>query len=140
MKKWLGVVALLVLLGSAAVGWMGRDRVVVLTDPAPLTLDPPFRYPIELWDAGVEGETLLMVHVTETGAVDSVYVLVSSGQAAFDSAAIAGARTLAFAPGRRDGRRIATWARLPVRFRLPLPEPDPAPDPAPGTGAPARLP
>ena len=96
-----------------------QEQPVPVTEPEVITLESPFAYPVELWDAGAEGETLVMVHVTETGAVDSVYVLESSGHAAFDSAAVDGARTLDFAPGRRGDRRIAMWARLPVRFQRP---------------------
>ena len=95
------------------------EQPVPVTDPEVLTVESPFNYPVELWDAGAEGETMIMVYVTETGVVDSVYVLESSGEAAFDSAAVRGARTLEFAPGRRGDQRIATWARLPVRFRRP---------------------
>ena len=43
---------------------------------------------LELWDSDIEGETLLRVRVTELGRVDSVEVIESSGQPAFDSAAI----------------------------------------------------
>ena len=119
--------------GAEAVRWVVRvvvgiallgpvtacERDEPVTDPETLTLDSPFRYPIELWDEGVEGETVVMVHVTDTGGVDSVYVQRTSGHAAFDSAAVEGARQLRFAPGRRGDRRISMWARLPVRFRMP---------------------
>jgi TonB family protein len=87
-----------------------------LEEPIPLTHDSPFRYPIELWDAGIEGETLLRVRVTRTGGVDSAYVDVSSGHAQFDSAAVAGARDLRFAPARQGDKRIDAWVRFPVRF------------------------
>ena len=97
----------------------GGDEPV--TDPEPISVESPFRYPIEEWDADVEGEVVVMVHVTAVGDVDSVYVLESSGQPAFDSAAVAGARALDFAPGRRGDRRIEMWAKLPVRFRKPEP-------------------
>ncbi len=56
------------------------------------------------------GETLLRVRVTDTGAVDSVEVVESSGYETFDSAAIAGARDLRFQPARRDGKRIEVMA------------------------------
>jgi TonB family protein len=78
----------------------------------------PFVYPIELWDLQIEGEATLMVRVSEVGAVDSVYVLESSGFAEFDDAARAGARSLRFSPGRQGDRRVAMWTRLPVRFAL----------------------
>lgn len=90
-----------------------------VTEPEPISVESPFQYPIELWDQRLEGEATVMVHVTDMGAVDSVYLQQSSGQPAFDSAAVRGARELRFAPGRRGDRRIDMWARLPVRFRMP---------------------
>ena len=96
-----------------------EDPDVPLTQPESVSLESPFRYPVALWDSAVEGETVVMVHVTDVGGVDSVYVLEPSEHAPFDSAAIAGAYELKFAPGRRGDRRIAAWARLPVRFTLP---------------------
>jgi TonB family protein len=77
----------------------------------------PFQYPLELWDLEVEGETLVMLHVTELGVVDSVYVDESSGFAGFDSAAVRGAMRLRFAPGRQGERRVDVWTRLPVVFQ-----------------------
>jgi TonB family protein len=90
---------------------------VAVQEPELIENDSPFRYPIDLWDEGTEGETIVMVRVTPTGGVDSVYVAESSGYAAFDSAAVSGARELRFVPGRRDDRRAAMWARVPVRFQ-----------------------
>lgn len=92
-----------------------------LTRPESVSLESPFRYPVALWDAAVEGETVVLVHVTDMGAVDSVYVLEPSDHAPFDSAAVAGAYELKFAPGRRGDHRVATWVRLPVRFRMAEP-------------------
>ena len=86
-----------------------------IDQPSPLG-EVPIVYPLSLWDQDIEGETLLRVRVTDTGAVDSVEVVESSGHAAFDSAAIAGARELRFEPARRDGKRIRVWARVPVHF------------------------
>jgi TonB family protein len=91
--------------------------------PAPLYGEVPIDYPLELWDQDVEGETLLRVRVTDTGRVDSVQVVESSGHPAFDSAAIAGARDLRFRPARRDGKRIEVWAQVPVHFSK-RPRPD----------------
>lgn len=104
-------------LGSAVVACTGDAGPV--TNPEAISVESPFRYPIGLWDAGAEGESIVMVHVTDTGAVDSVYVLDPSGEAAFDSAAVQGARKLKFDPGRRGDRRVAMWVKLPVRFRQP---------------------
>lgn len=87
-------------------------------------LDPPslveesadVEFPVDLWDQGVEGETLLALRVTAQGAVDSVVVEKSSGHAAFDSAAVDAARRMRFNPGRRGEERVAAWVRLPVHF------------------------
>lgn len=79
-------------------------------------------FPIELWDMGLEGETVLLLHVTDAGVVDSVVVDGSSGFEDFDSAAVQGARVMRFSPARQDSERIAVWIRVPVRFsrdRLP---------------------
>ena len=84
--------------------------------PAPLYGQVPIEYPLELWDQDVEGRTLLKVRVTEVGAVDSVVVLESSGQVAFDSAALGGAHQLRFNPARRNGKRVDVWAQVPVHF------------------------
>ncbi len=87
-----------------------------LQDPTPLYGEVPIEYPLRLWDADVEGETLLRVRVTEMGTVDSVQVLEASGYPAFDSAAAQGVRRLRYSPARKNGRRIAVWARVPVQF------------------------
>lgn len=79
----------------------------------------PFHYPEELWDAGVEGETLLRLFVNGQGAVDSTQVERTSGYAAFDSAAVDGARDLRFEPARRGEEPISVWVLLPVQFDLP---------------------
>ena len=85
-------------------------------DPTPLYGQVPVEYPLDLWDADVEGETLLRVRVTDTGSVDSVEVLEASGYPAFDSAAVRGARQLRYSPARRNGDRNSVWAKVPVRF------------------------
>ena len=108
------VTRILVLLAVA-----GCEPVEARTEPpTPMPDASPFEYPVELWDRGVQGEALLLVHVTELGDVDSVSVEMSSGEVAFDSAAVRGARRLRFAPARQADRRIPAWTRVPVRFRM----------------------
>jgi len=104
----------LLLLVPLGIGCGGKEEPVEL--PRPLLAESPFEFPISLWDAGVEGETRLMVRVTALGEVDSVYVKESSGYPEFDSAAVAGAGNLKFIPGRRGEKRVAHWVVLPVRF------------------------
>lgn len=87
-----------------------------MEDPVPLYGEVPIEYPPDLWDADVEGQTLLRVRVTETGGVDSVEVIEASGYPAFDSAAVRGARQLQYTPDRKKGNRISVWAKVPVHF------------------------
>jgi TonB family protein len=93
----------------------------------------PFHYPEELWDAGVEGETVLRLFVNPAGEVDTVQVEQGSGYEAFDSAASRGARELRFEPARRGEDPVSVWVLLPVQFDLPNAggASDPAPDTVP---------
>jgi protein TonB len=89
-----------------------------------------FHYPEELWDAGVEGQTMLRLYVTVGGGVDSARVHRSSGHAAFDSAAVRGSRDLRFEPAQRGDQTVAAWVDLPVRFELNAPVPSGASPPS----------
>ncbi|MGQ0561705.1 MAG: energy transducer TonB [Gemmatimonadota bacterium] len=84
--------------------------------PQVLSDSAPFVYPLELWDRKLSGQTILLLRITELGAVDSVLVATTSGYERFDSAALQGARTMRFTPGRQGERRVAMWTKLPVRF------------------------
>ena len=99
-----------------AAGVVGCTSDPDIESPSPLSASVPIEYPLELWDQGIEGRCLLKVRVTDTGDVDSVVVVESSGQMAFDSSAIRGAKTLKFSPARKDGKRIEVWAQVPVHF------------------------
>jgi periplasmic protein TonB len=78
----------------------------------------PFQYPVTLWDRKMTGETIVLVHVTREGSVDSVTVSHPSGHVEFDTAALHGARKLRFVPGKRGDLPVDMWTRLPVRFYL----------------------
>lgn len=108
------VCLLVQLLAVLIIAGCGGDLPEV--EPELIITTSPFEYPLELWDQGVEGETVLLVHVNSLGQVDSVKVHLSSGHAQFDSAALAGAYRLRFVPGRRGDKRVDMWARLPVKF------------------------
>jgi len=115
MKRF-GALASLVLAGGCA-----SDAPLEL--PVAVEQPSPFMYPEALWDQGVEGQAVVMVHVTAEGTVDSVYVRATSGYEAMDSAAVAGARELRFRPGRRGEDAVDVWVRLPVRFSKSPPQP-----------------
>jgi len=101
----------------------GCDADGEIDRPTPLFGEVPIEYPLHMWDQDMEGETVLRVRVEDTGGVDSVEVVESSGYASFDSAAVEGALLLRFTPARRNGKRIEVWAEVPVRFSK-RPRPD----------------
>ena len=85
-------------------------------EPEPVGDAVPIEYPLEMWDQGIEGATVLRVRVNEVGEVDSVAVIETSGHESLDSAAAEGARAMLFHPGRRGGRDVPVWVRIPVQF------------------------
>ena len=87
-------------------------------EPPRLHAAPVIPYPEELWDAGVEGETVLRVFVTQAGRADSARIDQSSGYQSFDNAARRGAANMSFEPARRGAERAAAWVRIPIQFRL----------------------
>lgn len=80
---------------------------------------PPFEYPPQAWQQRVGGQTVLRLHISRSGEVDSVLVLRSSGNLILDSAAVAGSRRLRYRPARQGGEPIEVWARLPIIYPLP---------------------
>ena len=84
--------------------------------PVPMADNPPIEYPVELWDAKIQGETVLMIEVDAEGRVETVRVEETSGSPQLDSAALGGGRQMRFTPGRRGDRRVGTWVRVPIRF------------------------
>lgn len=78
-------------------------------------------YPPDLYNRHLEGQVLLYLVVDSTGQVirDSTRVATSSGQAAFDSAALAAAPRLRFSPAKMNGVAVTAPIQIPIRFRLP---------------------
>jgi TonB family protein len=119
---------------------------------APVALNPdvPIAYPPALFDQKVEGDVTLRLFVDSTGKLipESTRVAEPSGYPALDSAALAGATTLRFAPAKRHGVAVATAFLQPVEFRqvgttrtgtVTLP-PTPAPTPPPAAAPPPARP
>lgn len=123
---------------------------------APVAINPdvPIAYPPGLFERKVEGDVTLRLFVDSTGKLipESTRVAEASGYPALDSAALAGAVALRFAPAKRHGVPVATAFLQPVEFRqvgttrtggaggaagavtlppAPAPTPPPAPPPAP---------
>jgi protein TonB len=92
-----------------------------LEPPVALNADSPVSYPPALFDQKIEGDVLLRLWVDSIGRVapESTRVLESSGYPALDSAALAGARGLRYAPAKRRGIPVATSFVQPIEFRHP---------------------
>ena len=89
--------------------------------PVPLNPDSPIQYPPRLFDRRVEGDVILRLFVDSTGRVvaESSRVGESSGYPALDSAALAGAKKLRYAPARRRGAPVAAAFLQRIEFRHP---------------------
>lgn len=87
--------------------------------PVAINGESPFQYPAALYDEGVEGEVRLRLYVDEGGRVapESVSIAASSGTPLLDSAALAGAAALRFAPAHKDRVPVAAVFVQPVVFR-----------------------
>jgi protein TonB len=87
--------------------------------PVALNPDMPIAYPPALFEQRVEGDVTLRLFVDSTGKLvpESTRVAEPSGYPALDSAALAGAPALRFAPAKRNGVAVATAFLQPVEFR-----------------------
>ena len=108
--------------------------------PALVTAELPFRYPAALYARKVQGNVTLRLFIDRDGRVqsDSTRVDEPSGQPTLDSAALAGAKNLAFVPAKLHGEPVAVHILFPVYFRHPEAPPLPgdsalhAPERGPG--------
>ncbi|MEO7333338.1 MAG: TonB family protein [Gemmatimonadota bacterium] len=101
---------------NAVQAWSRKDE-----PPVAVNADIPVEYPPALYQQGIEGRVLLKLFADSTGVLDrdSIKVAESSGYPAFDSAAVAAAPHLIYAPGRRNGVPTAMSFTQPIEFRHP---------------------
>ncbi len=87
--------------------------------PVAINGESPFQYPAVLYDQGIEGEVRLRLFVDSAGRVlpESTRLAASSGTPQLDSAALAGATQLRFAPAHRNGAVVGMAFYQPVIFR-----------------------
>lgn len=95
--------------------------------PVALNAVSPVAYPANLAREGIEGTVILRLFVDSAGRMlpDSTLVAESSGYPDFDSAAVAGAGQLRFAPALRRGTPVAAAFMQPIHFRNPGRAPSP---------------
>ena len=75
-------------------------------------------YPATARRLGIQGTTMLRVHVLVDGRVGDVLVQETAGHPDLDQAAAEAVRRWRFDPARRGNDPVAMWVLLPVEFRL----------------------
>jgi protein TonB len=75
-------------------------------------------YPSSALRQGIQGTTMLKVHVLVDGRVGDVLVQQSAGHPDLDQAAIEAVRRWRFEPARRGSDPVAMWVLLPVQFQI----------------------
>jgi periplasmic protein TonB len=81
-------------------------------------LNPMVPYPGLARKRGQEGTVILRVLISREGRVDDLDVETTSGYGLLDRAAVSAVKNWSFEPGRKDGKKIAMWVRVPVTFQL----------------------
>jgi TonB family protein len=97
--------------GGGGSGLLSEAVPLYKTNPAPL-------YPAAARRRGAQGTVVLSVHVDAQGRVSNLWLFRSSGHRSLDNAAIAAVKDWIFEPGMQNGRNIAMWVKVPVRFEL----------------------
>ncbi|MES2123477.1 MAG: TonB family protein [Gemmatimonadota bacterium] len=112
----------LLLLAIAAAGCSKKPPPETPITPAvPIPDESQIPYPADLFNRRIQGEVMLYLVVDTTGAVirDSTRIATSSGQAAFDAAALQAAQALRFTPAHRGDTLVIAPIQVPIRFTLP---------------------
>jgi TonB family protein len=98
-----------------------RPREGDITPATRIAGNTEIPYPPELFTRRIEGQVMLYLYVDSAGAVvnDSTRIARSSGQAAFDAAALEAAPHLRFTPAHRGTVPVAAPIQVPIIFTLP---------------------
>jgi len=86
--------------------------------PARVASDKPLEYPLSAQLDKIEGEVVVGVFVDTDGVPEEVRLLESSGYPVLDSAAYRFSRTLTFNPAVVDDKKVSSWTKLVLRYRL----------------------
>lgn len=95
---------------SSPIVFEGRPRYRIPPTPAV--------YPPRSIELGQQGEVLVRVRLEPDGAAAEIVLWRSSSFPLLDRAALTAVRGWHFLPAIRDGRPVAAWVEIPVRFHL----------------------
>ncbi|MEO8752233.1 MAG: energy transducer TonB [Casimicrobiaceae bacterium] len=80
--------------------------------------NPPPAYPPLSRRSGEQGRVLLRVHVSASGAADTVELRTSSGSPRLDNVAVETVKRWRFVPARQGDQPVAAWVLVPINFTL----------------------
>lgn len=104
--------------GDGAAGGDALDEIFSLADldqkPHPLFQAPP-AYPVEMRQRKAQGQVTVLFVVDATGRVQLPKIEASS-HPAFEKPALDAIRQWRFEPGVRDGQKVQSRMRIPIRF------------------------
>ncbi len=95
---------------SSLVVFEGKPRFRIPPTPAV--------YPPRSIELGQQGEVMVRVRLEPDGAAAEIVLWRSSNFPLLDRAALTAVRGWHFLPALRDGRPVAAWVEIPVRFHL----------------------
>lgn len=95
---------------SSLVVFEGKPRYRIPPTPAV--------YPPRSIELGQQGEVMVRVRLNADGTAAEIMVWRSSSFPLLDRAALTAVRGWHFLPALRDGRPVAAWVEIPVRFHL----------------------
>ncbi len=75
-------------------------------------------YPPILRDAGIGGQVVVWLFISDEGTVLDSRIAVSSGQATLDAAALRVAAVFRFTPAMNRDRVVQVWIQLPITFQV----------------------
>jgi protein TonB len=78
----------------------------------------PAAYPSRAIELGHQGEALVRVRLEASGEAAEILLWRGTGHEMLDKAALAAVRGWQFLPAMRQGRAVAAWVEIPVRFHL----------------------
>lgn len=75
-------------------------------------------YPELARKAGVDGQVTVFARIDENGEVIDTKILVPLGESGCNEAAVAAIKSVRWKPAQENGKPVAVWIAVPIRFRL----------------------
>jgi periplasmic protein TonB len=103
---------------QAAAGFLAAPATVWEGKPRYRHPPTPAVYPPRAIELNQQGEAVVRVRLDPDGSAVEIVLFRGSGFELLDRAALAAVRGWHFLPAVRDGRPVAAWVEIPVRFHL----------------------